>query len=339
MAPGIKHTETKFHSRITLSPGVPVEATKEFVYNKSYVALWLRISATVTVTGSGSNYVAATNPILALIRNIKFQVSSDGIMYNVPGVAAYHLAAAKLNKYPRIDNGGYAPNTPAAYVMSVSIPLLFCDPRMNRAEDTILDASRYTSMTLAVTIGDGSECQAIGVGTGATFAVSAATCDIETETYPGAPRASMRPIMFQQIIVEGQPKNVASETSATITRASDRLLKRILLVSTNGGVVSKPCGGVGSSAIMETINLGDDSENFAYLRRDEAVLDENEVEYKRLATAGVYILDMVKDRWSTSAMPTGNKSILKVDYTVDGAAPATLTNMVSVVTETLNKLK
>ena len=135
MAPGIKHTETKFHSRITLSPGVPVEATKEFVYNKSYVALWLRISATVTVTGSGSNYVAATNPILALIRNIKFQVSSDGIMYNVPGVAAYHLAAAKLNKYPRIDNGGYAPNTPAAYVMSVSIPLLFCDPRMNRAED------------------------------------------------------------------------------------------------------------------------------------------------------------------------------------------------------------
>lgn len=340
MPPGLKYTERMFHSQLALISGVSVPNVVEFKLNKLYTALHLRISATLTVSAGGDgNYVSATNPILALIRNINLTVSGDGICYNIPGTAAYHLAARKLKVAPRIDNASFNPNAAASYVMSVHIPLLFADPLMARPWDTILDTSRYSSMNLSVQMGAGTDAVCAGVGTGATFTLSAMTCDIETETLPGAPRASARPWFFAQYTVEGAPKNVASETSATIMRAQDRLLKRLLVVTTNGGAVSRPCSGAGSSAIMDIVQFGDGSTYFDKDRRDEAILDENAIEYRVATTAGVYLIDYVKDKFNTSALSTGDKAELRLGYTVSAAAPATLVNMVSVISETLNKLK
>jgi hypothetical protein len=66
-----------------------------------------------------------------------FKVSKDGIIYNIPGHAAYFLAAIKSGKLPRINNASYDPNTAAAYAMSVDIPLFFVDPLMVQSEGMI----------------------------------------------------------------------------------------------------------------------------------------------------------------------------------------------------------
>lgn len=333
-----KNTERFFHSRLALTEGVPVRNVVDFPLNKLYTMLRLRISATVTVGSAPTNYVAATNPILALIRNIMFKVSKDGISYNVPGAAAYMLAAMKMGKLPRIDNASFNPNSAAAYAMSVDIPLLFVDPLMARPEDTILDMSRHTMAELYVQIGAATDCLKAGVGSGGTFALSGLSCDIEYETLAGAPRDTVRPLFFQQVTVEGSPKNVASETSALFTRSSDRLLKRVMFATTNGGAVSRPYSGVASSAVVDEVSFGDGRTYFDKSRKDEQIQDEFQTSYTLDAQTGLYVLDYVKDGSNFSAIPTGDKAELKLEYTVDGSAPAG-TNILSPFSETLNALK
>lgn len=335
----IKNVERTFHSRLTLQEGASVQNSVPFALNKLYTAIYLRIKATVTVgAGGDGNYVAATNPILNLIRNIQFKVSGDGLAYNISGAAAYWLAAMKMHKVPRIDNASFNPNAAAAYAMSVSIPLFFIDPLMGRPEDTILDMSRYTTADLYVAMGAGLDCTKAGVGAGAAFTLSAMTCDIEVETLAGEPRNSARPYFFQQVESEGAPRNVASDTSVVLGRAAGRMLKRVMLYTSNGGNVSRPFSGVASSAILDKVNFGDSNKFFDKDRSDEAIQDENQLTYKVDAATGLYILDAVKDKSNFSAIPTIESPDLKLGYTVDAAAPAG-TNIVSVVSETVNRLK
>jgi len=336
----MKNTERIYHSRMALTGGVAVRNTIDFPLNRLYAAISLRIKATVTVGGgTPTSYVSATNPVLQVIKNIMFKVSGDGIAVNAPGVALYHLAALKLGKLPRIDNASFNPNSKAAYAMSVNIPLLFVDPRMARPEDTILDMSRYSSAELFITMGDGTDVVAPGVGSDGTFTLSAMTADIVIEGPTGAPRASMRPIFFQKIELEGSPKNTASDTQVHLMRATDRLLKRVLVGSNTYGTVSKPFSGVASSAILDQVSFGDERQYYDRQRYDEDILDENQAAYQVDTQTGIYLLDYVKDKSNLSTIPTGDKGDLKLEYTIDASAPATGTNMVSTVSETLNLLK
>lgn len=335
----MKNTERFFHQRLTLSEGAAVRNTIDFPLNKLITAIYLRVRATVTVGGSPTSYVAADNPILQLIQNIQFKVSGDGLAINAPALALYHLAAMKAGKLPRIDNASFNPNSGAAYAMSASIPLYFADPLMARPEDTLLDMSRYSSAELWVLMGAGTNTVKAGVGSGGTFTISAAECDIVIESIAGAPRDTMRPIFFPKVEVEGAPKNVASETQAKLTRATDRLLKRVIFSGTNGAAISRPFSGAGSALIVDQVSFGDERQYYDRQRYQADLADEFQVAYKVDAQTGLYVLDYTKDKSNLSAIPTGDKGDLRLEYTVGASAPATLTNAVSVVSETLNQLK
>lgn len=337
----MKNTQRLYHSRLTLASGVPVANTINFPLNRLYNAIWLRIKATVTVGGgTPASYVSATNPILQLVKNIQFKVSGDGnIAVNAPGVALYHLAAMKLGKLPRIDNASFNPNSKAAYAMSVSIPLLFADPRMARPEDTCLDMSRYSSAELSILMGDGTDVVAPGVGSDGTFTVSAMTADIVIDGPTGYPRESLRPIFFQKVELEGSPKNTASDVMVHLMKAPSRLLKRVLIGSNTYGTISKPFSGVASSAIIDTLSFGDDKEYYDRQRYDEDILDENQTMYQVDAQTGIYLLDYVKGKSNLDSIPTGDKGDVKLEYTIDANAPATGTNIVSTVSETLYEME
>jgi hypothetical protein len=178
-----------------------------------------------------------------------------------------------------------------------------------------------------------------GVGSGGTFAVSAAECDIVIESVAGAPRDTMRPIFFQRIEVEGSPKNVASETQVKFTRATDRVLKRVMFSATNGAAISRPFSGAGSALIVEQVSFGDERQYYDRQRYQADIQDEFQTAYRLAAVTGLYVLDYTKDKSNLSAIPTGDKGDIKLDYTVGGSAPATLVNAVSTVSETLNQLK
>ena len=210
---------------------------------------------------------------------------------------------------------------------------------MLRPEDTLIDMSRETGMDLFVTLGAGTDGVCAGVGSGSTFAISAATCDIEIESIAGAPRDSVRPYFFQQISVEGSPKNVASDVTAQLTRSSDRLLKRVFLFAGNGGAISRPFSGAGSLLIVDTASFGDGRQYYDKNRYAAQIADENQAAYQVAAQTGLYVLDYVKDASNFSAIPTGDKSELKLEWVNSASLPGTLLNSVSVVSETLNKLK
>ena len=334
----ITQTERHFHSRMDLAQSVTTRNKVDFPLNKLITAINLRFSFVVTVGGTAINYVAATNAALQFVKNIMFKTSGDGIAINAPAAALYYRAALLLGMLPRIDNASYDPAAEAAYTFSFSLPLLFCDPRMARPEDTILNMARYSGAELFITMGDGTEGSKVGVGSGGTFAISSATCDIELETIAGAPRPSMEPLFYQKVEIEGSPKNIASDSTATLNRSADKLLKRVMFYTANGASVSFPFGGVASALVAENVSFGDGRQYFDKSRYVAQITDENQTAYKVAAQTGLYVLDYVKDGSNFSAIPTGDKSELKLEWTAGASAPA-LVNTVSVLSDTLNKLK
>ncbi len=337
----MKQTERQYLGQIALVSGAPAVQTFDFPKSELIHTIWLHIKATLTTTGAGTNYVAMANPILELINNIEFKVDRDGHSHRAPAKALYMAALVKYGVLPRIDNASYAPNTPAAYAMSVSIPLMFSDPKALRPEDTALAMDRYTTALLYVTLGAATDANKAGVGTGTTFALSGATCDVEIEKYAGAVRATVRPIVFPVWEIEGSAKNIASDALISLQRSGTRAIKRLFAFVGNLAVLARPWSGNGSNAEVASFQFESDQRVYDYARTDEAILNEMKLFYGMTAAdfqAGLFVFDYVKDGSTLSAIATGDKGRLELKFVAEGSPTAGI-NCVSCLTEAVHQLQ
>jgi hypothetical protein len=312
----------------------------DFPLGQIWYRLMLRFSGNVVVTGSNGIWAAFANPVLELLNNIQLKTDVDGNVINAPAKALYLLAANKYGTLPRIDNGSFDPQVAGTYPMSVSIPIDFRDQRMVRPEDTALFSGRYSRVDLYATLGAALDVIKTA-GANSTFALSGWTMDVELEKI-AFDEASL-PRFLPRFEIEESYKVTTAGTIINIGRAFDKALKRVYVFCSSLGATvspSKNYQGDGSNSVITKLGFKDENKYYDITRFDEAILDEMKIDrgWDENIPAGQYVLDYVKDGMNESALSTGDKGTLQVEYEADGAAPAGV-NIITACTESLIMLK
>jgi len=337
----MKQTEIIYLGDTQLVAGAPKRMQNDFPLGQIWHRIFLRFTGSVVVSGSGSGAAAFANPILELLNNIHLKTDVDGNIINAPAKALYLLAANKYGTLPRIDNGGFDPNTAGTYNMSVSIPLDFTDQRMQAPNDTLIFSGRYSRVDLEATLGAANDViKTAGSGTLA-YALGTFTMSVELEKQ--AYDESLLPKYLPRFEVEKSYQNVTAGTTVDLGRAFDKAIKRVHIFATSLGATalqSRNCQGDGSNSVLSKLAFKDENKYYQIGRSDEAVLDEMKLDrgWDENLPAGHYVMDFVKPGLNSDAISTGDKGTLQFEYEKDAAPPAG-NNLVTVCSEALVMLK
>ena len=304
-----------------LNNGGTTTLGKDFPLGEGWMKMLLRFNFSLTVgTGTG----AITEGELLIIRNVLLKTDRGEILCNIPGRALYKIAAYQTGQLPRKDAIAAATAT-----YRVTLPIIFADLRMNRPVDTVLDTSRYNSMQLQVQIGGVADL----LGTVGTSSLIS-TLDIEIERTLGKLPPKGKPIMHVSYDYQ-QPVDASSLTSIDLERSSDMSLKRLYVHSGTSGTVGVPWSGVNSDAVQNVVTMKDQNRSIQYERIHAMIQDGNKLDaFLESVIAGVEVYDFVRDGAITSALATGNKSVLQYKWTNQGGVAAN-----SIVTATGEKIR
>jgi hypothetical protein len=307
--------------------------SKEFPMGEGWYALFIIINIALTI-GTGTTPV--TEGELLFIKNVLLRSDRGEILCNLPGRAIWKLAALKNGALPAKD--AIAAST-ATY--RVHLPLYFCDPeggpfQMLRPEDTVLDTSRYNSLSLLVTLGSTSDL----LGTPGTASL-VVTMDLEVERsfgrLPGnAPGQGGKPIAH--INYDMRPPVDANVTqSIDIERSADMSLKRGYIHTGTSGTGGVPWSGANADTVIATINVKDQNRFIEKDRLWRSVQYQNKLDSMlETALAGVLAFNFVADKSIAAALATADKSVLQTVWT-NGTAPAN--SIVTFTQEAIRTLK
>lgn len=301
-----------------------VSFSKEFPMGEGWFAMLLEFNFAVVI-GTGAGPV--TEGELLIIKNVLLKTDKGEIICNLPGRALWKIAALKNGALPFKDAIAAASAT-----YRVHLPIYFSDSfagplQMLRPEDTVVDTSRYNSVSLQVQLGGLSDL----FGTVGTATLTS-TLDIEVERtfgqLPGSkPGEGGRPVAF--INYDSRPPvDANSTTSIDIERSSDLSLKRIYLHTGSSGTAGVPWSGTNSADRILRATIKDQNrfiENDRFLRM---VAHQNKLDcgLESLLT-GVYMFNFVRDKSIASALATGDKSVLQMTWTNDQAAANNITTL------------
>jgi hypothetical protein len=298
--------------------------SKEFPMGEGWYMMNIRIGI-ILVVGTGTTAIAEGE--LLFIKNVLLKTDRGEILCNLPGRALYKITTYQNSCAPNKDavaasNGTYY----------VNLPIHFADPKMIRMEDSVLDTSRYNSVTLQITLGSVADL----LGTVGTATVTA-TGTIEVERSLGALPPEAKP--HYHISYDYRPPIDASVlTTIDIERSADMAIKRLYVHSCTSGTAGVPFAGVNSDAVQATITIKDQNRFIEKERVHRMIQEHNKnAAFLEALIAGVEVFDFVMDGSVPSALATGNKSVLQ--YTWINQAGVTSGYIVTLVEEMLRTLK
>lgn len=316
-----------------LNNGGQTQFSKEFPMGEGWYAMFIVLNIAFTV-GTGTTPI--TEGELLYIKNVLLRTDRGEILCNLPGRALWKIAALKNGALPYRDaiaasNGTYR----------VHLPIYFCDPeggpfQMLRPEDTILDTSRYNSISLQVTLGTVADLLTT-VGTSSV----ATTMDLEVERSMGrlpgdAPGKGGKPIAH--INYDFRPPVDASATqNIDIERSADMSLKRIYLHTSTSGTGGVPWSGTNADTVIGTLNIKDQNRFIEKDRVWRQITYQNKMDSMlESILTGVGAFNFVADKSIASAMATADKSVLQATWT-NATAPAN--SIVTLTQEAFRSLK
>jgi hypothetical protein len=301
-----------------LNTGGQTAFSKEFPMGEGWYNMNLRINI-VFVVGTGTTPI--TEGELLFVKNVLLRTDRGEIICNLPGRAIWKLAVLKNGTLPYKDAIAAASAT-----YRVHLPIYFCDPEsgpfsMLRPEDTLLDTSRYNSISLIVTLGGVADL----LTTPGTSTVTA-TMDLEVERsfgkVPGVnPGEGGKPVAH--INYDMRPPVDASVTTAVdLERSADMSLKRLFLHTGSSGTAGVPWSGANSDSIVATVNVKDQNRFIEKDRIWSQIQYQNKLKSSLEAIlSGVVAMNFVHDRSTASALATADKATLQATITI-GTAPA-----------------
>lgn len=298
--------------------------SREFPMGEGWYKLHLRINAAVTIgTGAG----AVTESELLAVKNVLLKTDRGEILCNLPGRALFKMAVYKTGQVPRKDAMAAATAT-----YRVNLPLFFADEAMNRPEDTILDTSRYRSVSLQIQMGGVSD-----YFTAPGTATVVHTLDVEIERSLGVLPANAKPF-FHSSFDYRAPVDANSITYIDLERSPDMSLKRLYVHESASGTAGVPWGGTNADDVKDYITIKDQNRFIEKERKHEMIQDQNKNDaHLESVLAGVEVFDFVRDGAITSALSTGDKSVLQ--YTWVNKAGVAANDIVTAAHEAIRTLK
>lgn len=312
---GRKNTEFFEIGRgLALTQGAVTRFSRELPVGEPWVKLHMVFSHVVVIgTGAGPKVEGG----LRIGRGVTFRTDKGEVISdNVP--------ARFLWQNDRFKNG-----TPASLdailaangTFRANVNLWLADPLSLQPSDTILDTARYNTLTLEILLGTVSDLYtAPGTATVVT------TLDLYVERLRGRMPA-MPPgkgIRFHQHYGVLPPVSPSALTEIVLQRAADLAYKRLHVfaegVTTVAGI---PFSGDADSAIVDDVTLDDGNSIHPFNRTLGRVLrGKNKQDYMQESeVAGLLLLDVMRDGSMNSALYSGDKSRLAVEWT-NGAIPA-----------------
>jgi hypothetical protein len=198
--------------------------------------------------------------------------------------------------------------------------------------DTILDTARYSSLTLQITLGGVAD-----LFTAPGTATNASTLDIEVERTLGPVPDGGKPIAHIAYDFR-QPVDANSLTVVDLERSADLAVKRVYVHSGTSGTAGVAWSGANADTVQNVIILKDQNRFIQKERIHAMIQDGNKMDaFLESVIAGVEIFDFVRDGALSSALATGNKSVLQYSWTNQGGVGAN--SIVTVTTEGIRTLK
>ena len=308
-----------------LSLNGPTQISAEFPLGPGYYRMDIRLNVALTI-GTGAGVVA--EGILNFLRQINLQTSlGEVVCRNVPARALFKLAIQKSRTVPRYNeivaaNGTYR----------INIPIFFADPTLQRPEDLVLNTSRYTSIVLDLVTGPLTD---LLTAPGTASVVLTADVDVWRSKGRWPTDAPLVGVPFYGVM---PVVDAAAQTYIDLERGPDLRYRRLLLQTVTGGTAGSPFVGANSDAIIDVLNLRDSDDNYVKDNIWAALQDDNKIAYASEAVpAGFAFVDFIRDGSVLSSLYSGDKSMLKLEWT-NQSAPAALSN-VSCLVEGYRNLK
>ena len=316
-----------------LTVGGQSQFSKEFPMGEGWFSMTLVINI-ILVVGTGTTPL--TEGELLFVKNVLLRTDRGEILCNLPGRALWKIAVFKNGCLPYKDAIAAASAT-----YQVHLPIFFCDPEggplnMLRPEDTILDTSRYNSVSLLVTCGTVADL----LGTPGTATVTA-TLDLEVERtfglLPGnKPGTGGKPIAHINYDLR-PPVDASVNQSIDIERSADMSLKRLYLFTGSSGTGGVPWSGTASDAIIATLQVKDQNRFIEKDRKWKQIQMQNKTDSQlESILSGCVYSDFTSDKSIAAALATADKSVLQATWT-NGAAPAN--SIVTLTQEAVRTLK
>jgi hypothetical protein len=283
-----------------LTNGSITRFSNQFPLGEGWYNLSLRFNHTLTV-GTGTTPLSENN--LRVIRTITLRTDRSEFVCNVvSGRALYRWdqllrGTAALSTAVAASNGTY----------STLINIWFVDPLAQKPEDTILNTSRYSAVTLEVGLGTVSDL----LGTVGTASV-ASTLDCYVERTKGPLPQKVRPLLFTEYGVR-VPVDPNSTQTIDLERASNLAYKKMMAFACNTTtVVGVPFSGDASDAILSDVTIDHDGGRPFETILHSALNARNKQDYSlEAAVVGQDIFDFVRDGSLNSMLYSGDKSRLR----------------------------
>jgi len=307
-----------------LTSGGPSSLGKDFPLGEGWYQLMLRFNI-VVVIGTGAGPVAEGE--LLVIKNVALRNSAGEVIVNLPGRALYKIAHIKGGTAPRKDAIAAASAT-----YSVDLPIWFVDDKMVIPEDTILDTSRYSSISLEIQMGTVADLfTAPGTAT-ATF-----NLDTEIERSKGLLPAKARPHFHPQYSF-AQPQDAFTQTFIDLDRSPDLAYKRLFAHASATGTPGGIFTGANADDVQALESIVDQSGDIVRERFHEMIQNQNKRVYSlETVLAGITVFDFVRDGSINSALYPGDRSRLQYKWTNKAGVAAN--DIVSLVYDGFRALK
>jgi len=283
-----------------LTNGSVTRFSNQFPLGEGWYNLSMRFNHTLVV-GTGTTPLSENN--LRLIRSITLRTDRSEFVANVvPGRALY--------RWDQALRGTAAPSTAIAAAngtYSTLINLWFVDPLSQKPEDSILNTSRYSAVTLEVGLGTISDV----LGTVGTATISS-TLDCYVERTKGPLPQKVRPLLFMEYGVR-VPIDPNSQQVIDMERASNLAYKRWMAFACNTTtVVGVPFSGDASDAILNDVTVDHDGGRPFETVLHGALNARNKQDYSlETAVVGQDLFDFVRDGSLNSMLYSGDKSRLR----------------------------
>lgn len=297
--------------------------SNEFPLGEGWLSMNLRVGIVVTI-GTGSGAIAESE--LLFIKNVLLKTNRGETLCNLNGRALYKIAAVKSGALPRKDAMAAASAT-----YYVDLPIYFADERMLVPTDTVLDTSRYTAITLDITLGTVADLFTT-VGTSSVTA----TLDVDIKRYKGELPVQAKPDFH--ISYDTAPVvDAASATLINLPKSTDLAYKRLYIHECSSGTAGVPFSGANADDVKNLESVSD-SLGFIFKQRvHEMIQNANKTDYGlESVLAGITVIDFVADGSINTALTTSRP---KLDFEWSNKAGVASGDLVSIAFEGVRTLK
>ncbi len=306
--------------------GGRTQFSEQFMMGPGIYDLWLRVKIAIVI-GTGAGPIAEGE--LNFVKSLYFKTDLGEVCVdNVPGRGMYKIGLTKGGTPPRKDAIAAATAT-----YTVDIPIYFADPLSIRPEDTILDTSRYKSVTFDVTLGTIAD-----LFTAPGTATVTATADLLVNRSKGRWNSGEAPPVGHVVYSNRNPVDAATTTEIKLETATDLSYKRAYVHASTAGVAGQPWYGANSDAIIGSMTLRDGEGDWVHKVHYLQMQDINKQDYGlETVPSGVVVLDFMRDRSNKSAMYSGDKNEIIFDW--DNQSAPAANSIVTLLTEGYRALR